>query len=212
MQSCTASEFVRRWPGSLRRTVVPKPRPALPESSLQLLTEFGLPSALTICCYNNMILRFSGSATPLAVIWERDLNRGFTLGEMPPEWIRYWHLADQHYTQGSGWICIEEISGRLVVIDLDLPDPVYLLNSGMDTFYTTLAHFIEWSETMGGSPVETLRLRDALRTQDCIPPEELEPFWLNFVDATIESDPKNVSVTLGAENADLGGVPDRQGP
>jgi hypothetical protein len=136
-----------------------------------LLTEFGLPRELKIHCYNDISLWFSGSATPLAAIWERDLKRGYKMGDMPGEWTRFWHLADQEYLQGGGWICIEQCTGRLVVIDLDYPDPIYLLNSTVLNFYTTLAHFLDWSEKTGGSPAETIHLRDALRRQDCIPPE-----------------------------------------
>jgi hypothetical protein len=173
-----------------------------------LLTEFGLPGELTIYCYNDITLKFSGSARPLAAIWERDLERGLKLmasghkpGEMPGEWTRFWHLADQEYVQGGGWICVEERTGRLVVIDLDQRDPIYLLNSSVRNFYTTLAHFLEWSEKTDGTPAETVRLRDALRRQDCIPPEELEPFWMNFIEATLDGDPMRLAVSLSAKNA-----------
>jgi hypothetical protein len=159
--------------------------------------EFGLPRELTIYCYNDTTLRFSGTATPLAAIWDRDLKLGYKLGEMPGGWTRFWHLADQEYLQGGGWICVEENTGRLVVIDLDHPEPIYLLSSSVRHFYTTLAHFLEWSEKTGGGPAETIRLRDALRRQSCIPPEELEPFWLNIIDATLDGDPTNLVVSLG---------------
>lgn len=175
--------------------------------------EFGLPRELTICCYNDITLRFSGLATPLAAIWERDVNAGYKLmGNMPDEWTRFWHLADQEYLQGGGWICIEEISGRLVVIDLDLPDPIYLLNSSICNFYTTLAHFLEWSEKTGGSPAEGVLFRDDLRRQDCIPQDELEPFWMNFVDASLDRDPMKFAVTifLGPNDAKPGAVPDQK--
>jgi hypothetical protein len=72
-----------------------------------LLTEFGLPRELPIYCYNDITLRFSGSATPLAAFWDRNLNRGYKMGEMPGEWSRFWHLADQEYLQGGGWVCLD---------------------------------------------------------------------------------------------------------
>jgi hypothetical protein len=167
-----------------------------------LLTKFGLPCELTIYCYNDITLRFSGSATPLSAIWERDLTRGYKIADMPADWGRFWHLADQEYVQGGGWVCVEEITGRLVVIDLDLPEPVYLLNSSVRNFYTTLAHFLEWSERTGGSPAATVGLRDALRWQDCMPPEELEPFWMNIIDATLDGDPVNLVVSLAPKHAE----------
>ena len=201
MRTCSPSEFLSRWPGSLHPVAFPDPPPALPEECRHLLTEFGLPRELTIFCYNDITLRFSGSATPLAVIWERDLKRGYKMGDMPGEWTRFWHLADQEYLQGGGWICVEEGTGRLVVIDLDQRDPIYLLNSSVRNFYSTLAHFLEWSEKTDGGTAETIRLRDALHRQDCIPPEELEPFWMNFIDATLDSDPMRLAVSLSAKNA-----------
>jgi hypothetical protein len=126
---------------------------------------------LTIYCYNDISLKSSGSATPLAVIWDRDLKRGFKMGEMPSEWKRFWHVADQEYVQGGGWICVEQVTGRLVIIDLDQSDPIYLLNSSVRNFYTTLAQFLEWTATTDGRTVEMVRLRDSLRAQDCIPPK-----------------------------------------
>jgi hypothetical protein len=200
MRTCSPSEFIRRWPGSLRSTALPDPQPELPDDCRQLLTEFGLPRELTIYCYNDTTLKFSGRVTPLAAIWDRDLKRGQQLGEMPGEWTRFWHLADQEYVQGGGWVCLEAGTGRLVVVDLDLPQPVYLINSSVRDFYTTLAHFLEWSEKTGGSPAETIRLRDALRRQDCVPPADLEPFWMNFIDATLDCDPTNLTVVLGSGN------------
>jgi hypothetical protein len=176
-----------------------------------LLAEFGLPGQLTIYCYNDITLRFSGSATRLAEIWARDLNRGYQMGDMPGEWTRFWHLADQEYVEGGGWVCIEETTGRLVVIDMDLPDPIYLLNSSVRSFYTTLAHFLDWTEKTGGSPAETIRLRDALRLQDCIPPKELEPFWMNFIDATLDGDPMNLTVRFGPQSAEPNVAPERRG-
>jgi hypothetical protein len=167
---------------------------------------------LAIACYNDITLSFSGSATPLAAIWERDLNRGIRLiasvsapGVMPGDWTRFWHLADQEYVQGGGWICIEERTGRLVVIDLDQRDPIYLLNSSVRNFYSILAHLLEWSETTDGGRAETIRLRDALRNQDCIPPEELEPFWMNIIDATLDEESPRFAVSLGAKNAEPNG-------
>src|SRR5262245_15236241 len=123
MHSCSPSEFLTRWPGSLHPVALPDPPPALPEDCRRLLTDFGLPRELTIYCYNDIAVRFSGAAVPLAVIWQRDLKRGYKMGEMPNEWTRFWHVADQEYVQGGGWICIEEGTGKLVVIDGDLPEP-----------------------------------------------------------------------------------------
>lgn len=117
---------------------------------------------------------------------------------MPPEWGRFWHLGDQEYLQGGGWICIEEETGRLVVIDLDQSTQIYLLNSGVQNFYTTVAHFLEWSERTGGSPAATICLRDELRIQQCVSVEELESFWLNIVEANLDGDSINLVVSLGS--------------
>jgi SUKH-4 immunity protein len=201
MRTRSPSEFLSCWPGSLRPIVLPEPSPALPEDCRHLLTDFGLPRELTISCYNDITLKFSGSAAALAAIWDRDLKRGYKMGEMPSDWTRFWHLADHEYLQGGGWICIEEVTGRLVVVDLDCPEPVYLLNSSLRNFYTTLAHFLDWSAKAEGSPAETAALRDALLRQDCIPAEELEPFWMNLINATLDGDPISLALSLGSTNA-----------
>jgi hypothetical protein len=201
MRTCSPSEFVGRWPESLRPVALPDPPPALLDECRRLLTEFGLPRELTIYCYNDITLEFTGSAAPLAAIWDRDLGRGYKMGDMPGEWARFWHLADEEYNQGGGWFCIEEVTGRLVVIDLDCREPVIRVNSNVRNFYTTLAHFLDWSERTDGSPAETAALRDALLKQGCIPAEELEPFWLNFIYANLDYSspgyPVNLTVSLG---------------
>lgn len=197
MRICSPSEFARRWPGALRPFTLPHPAPALPDGCADLLTEFGLPSDLTIYCHNDITLSFGSTLTSLAAIWDRDLKRGYQMGDMPKEWHRFWHVADQAYLQGGGWICIEDTTGKLVVIDLDLPEPIYLLSSSIRTFYTTLAHFLNWSENHDGTPEETAILRDELLRQECVSPDELQEFWMNFIYATLDGDPKNLSVRLG---------------
>jgi len=162
-----------------------------------LLGGFGLPLELTIYCYNDINVRFAQKLSPLATIWERDLKPGDETEQMPPDWNRFWHFADEEYVQGGGWFCLEDVTGRLYVIDLDLePDPIYLLNSSVANFITTLAYFLDWSERTGGTPAATVLLRDELLRQNCIPPEELEPFWMNFIDATLDGDPINLTVSL----------------
>jgi hypothetical protein len=146
-----------------------------------------------------MTMRFDDTATALAVMWERDLNRGYKIGVMPTEWNRFLHVGDQQYTQGGGWICVEEGTGRLVVIDLDQSDPIYLVNSSIRNFYTTLAHFLQWSERTDRGTEEVRRFHDALARQYCIPPEELEPFWMNFIEATLDGDPVTLGVALCAK-------------
>jgi SUKH-4 immunity protein len=202
MRTCSLSEFVSRWPGSLRPVVFPEPPPALPDDCRRLLSDFGLPRELTIYCYNDITMKFTGAATPFAAIfWDRDLKRGYKMGNMPAEWTRFWHLADGEYIQGGCWLCIEEMTGRLVVIDTNCREPLILLNSSVSNFYTTLAHFLDWSERTDGGPAETAILRDALLTQNCIPAKELEPFWMNFIYANLDystvDNPVNLTVSLG---------------
>ena len=197
MRTCPPHEFMSRWPSALRPITLPVPSPTLPDDCALSLTQFGLPRELKIYCYNNITVYFSDSLTPLATIWDRDLKLGYQLGDMPPQWNRFWHVADAEYLQGGGWICIEEMSGKLVVIDLDQPDPIYLLNSSVANFYTTLAHFLDWSENSDGSPEKTAILCDALLNQDCVPPDELEEFWMNFIYATLDSASIDLAVSLG---------------
>lgn len=163
MHTCLPTEFKNRWPGVLRAIELPTSLPPIPGDCRGMLTEFGLPHALTIYCYNDIHLKFSDLLVPLAEIWSRDVKLGYRVGEMPNEWNRFWHVGDQEYLQGGGWICIEEVSGRLVIIDLDQPDPVYLLNSSVLNFYTTLAYFLDWSEKTDGRPEEIVALRTAFR-------------------------------------------------
>lgn len=195
MNICSPSEFVDRWPGVLRPIAFPDPLPELPDDCKQTLIKFGLPRELTIHCYNDITIKFSGEAKPLAVIWERDLKRSFKMGQMPSNWMDLWHLADQEYTQGGGWICIESVTGRLLIVDLDLPKPVYLLNSSVTNFYTTLSYFLDWSTKSDRGLAQISLLRKALYRQKCIPLSELEPFWMNFIDAAHGGDPMELEIS-----------------
>jgi hypothetical protein len=118
------------------------------------------------------------------------------LGEFPQDWIRFWHLADQEYLQGSGWICIEEKTGKLFVIDLDQDEPVYLLNSSVNNFYSLVTHLVLWTENTSGDFETIKELKGELRLQNQIPQDELEPFWFNIIDATLDLETPRLKIIV----------------
>jgi hypothetical protein len=100
------------------------------------------------------------------------------------------------YVQGGGWVCVEEHSGRLVVINLDQRDAITLFHSSVSDFYSILAHLLAWSEKTDGSRNDLIRLRDGLRRQTVIPQDDLESYWLNAIDATLDEESRRFGVAL----------------
>ena len=196
MISYSPSKFLSRWPSSLQPVSFPDPAPELPSECFTQLSQYGLPKAVVIQCNNSIRLRFTGIAFPLATAWNEDVERGYKLGNMPADWSRFWHLGEEEYLQGGGWICIEEKTGRLVIIDLDQEDPIYDINSSLTNFYTTLALFLDWSETTESSVSSIRKLIDTLEQQQIIPNDELSYFWLDFLDSTLDSSMDRVKVSL----------------
>ena len=192
----SARYFLERWKGVLRPVNFPDPAPSLPQEATEFLTSFGLPAKVLIRCYNDITIDFFREAIPLATIWEADRERGFNWGSMPSEWTCYWHLGEVEYLQGGGWFCIEEVTGRLVVIDLDSSDPIYGVNASVGNFYAILGAFLDWSEEMSGEVEAISDLRDFLSQQTSVTFEELEPFWINIIDATLDQRAGMLSVTL----------------
>jgi hypothetical protein len=205
MNTCTPLDFLERWPGSLRPVILPDPSPALPDDCREPLTRFGLPCAIDIHGVD-ISLEFSGTAVPLAVAWEEALRHGYQLvvdGQapwtMPQEWGALWHVGHQEYVQGGAWICVEEWTGRLVAVDLDSPEPVYPISASVAHFYTTLAFFLDWSARTDGTASRIRGLRDVLMHQDCIPADELEPFWLTeVVDNSLDRGVEELTFSLRA--------------
>ncbi|WP_459554476.1 SUKH-4 family immunity protein [Lacunimicrobium album] len=187
MQSCSPIEFASRWQCEARPFTFPVSLPLLPDNCISILREYGLPREVSIRCYNDISLKFHQTLTPLELIWSRHIDLGCKLGKMPSEWKRFWHVGDTEYLQGGAWICLEESTGRIFAIDLDLPEPVYLVNSSVANLYTTLNALLLWTKESTGDHNAMMRLRADLKQQDCIPPDELNAFWLNNIEASVDN-------------------------
>jgi hypothetical protein len=83
-----------------------------------------------------------------------------------------------------------------VIIDLDSADPICPVNVSVQHFYSTLAYFLDWTEEMTGGASSLQILREALLRQDRVPAQELEPFWLNLLDATMDRDLEELAVVM----------------
>jgi len=55
---------------------------------------------------------------------------------------------------------------------------------------------VDRSQKKGGNPEETRLLREDLRNQEAFLYSELIPFWMNFIDAALDGDPINFTLSL----------------
>lgn len=188
MKPISAAEFQLRWP-VLRPIDVPVALRDTP--GIDLLSGFGLPSRFVIHCYNDIEVKL-GLCQPLELIWQRDTDAGYMLGEFMPAFSAYYFLADVSYLQGHAWLCIEQGSGRLIVVDLDASGSAYLCCANVPNFYTILGYFLEHP----AEPAEQQALLDSLLAQDGIPAAELEPFWLNVLVATMDGDDEPFYISI----------------
>ncbi|MDX2107515.1 MAG: hypothetical protein SFY67_14030 [Candidatus Melainabacteria bacterium] len=185
-------EWTKRW----HPVILPQSPPALPRDCELVLLNLGFPQVVEIRCYNDITLEFSGKLTKLSDIWQRDTDTGLKLGTMPKDWNRFWHVADQKYLQGGGWICIEEKTGKLFVIDLDLSEPVFLLCSSVQNLYRLLLHANLWTENTDGNSNAIKKLRRELLSLTNFSSKELGPFWINIIDATLDQESPHLAFTV----------------
>lgn len=107
--------------------------------------------------------------------------------KMPLDWNRFWHLGEVEYIQSQAWICIEEMTGRIVSIDVEIDDPITEINSTILLFMTCLKVIRNWHQATGGSMEEFEGLMERLESE--VPEADAEEYWLPFLEyAQEESD------------------------
>lgn len=58
-------------------------------------------------------------------------------GALPTEWLRYQVFGDERFNNGGAFVCIDEMDGSVVRIDVELEKPLSLLNTSVDRFVTS---------------------------------------------------------------------------
>jgi len=57
---------------------------------------------------------------------------------LPPDWLRYRVFGEEKFPNaGSAFVCADEIGGSVVRIDVELEQPLSVLNTSVDRFATS---------------------------------------------------------------------------
>lgn len=151
-----SDEFVERWRGELRKIEF-SPKPYLPADAAWFYHSAGFPSYFSIEGFRK--LEFHSKCAPLAETWQQIQGDEW---RMPLAWNVFWKIGDAEYGRAGAmcaWLCIEELTGRIVTIDPEEDnEPVRTLSSS--PVHLAMAMLL-YQEAFGSD--EALILDDDLR-------------------------------------------------
>src|SRR5688572_11686561 len=173
------------WPGSLAKIDFEPPKPVLPSGTITYLYFAGLPRSFQITGSQLVTFQMLSTAVHLGKTWnnvmeDKDLS-------MPFDWARFWRIGDITYTQASAWLCIEEVTGSIYAIDVDVDDPVYLVNHSLANLVSSMLHWIQWCERTGGKVATINELVLAFTSDPTFRHGEFEAYWKLHIDSEAES-------------------------
>ena len=186
----TTKEIANAWPGTLAKIDFIAPKPLLPSATISFLHAAGLPRTFTM--HGSQVMTFTTLATaqPLSAMWNERIRDWL----MPVDWARYWRIGDIAYTQASAWLCVEEVTGRVCAIDIDIDDSVYPVNESLTTLASSMLHWVRWYESSGGAVGSLDALRQAFAQDVTFKPNEYASFWGMLIYAEAESGIERLTV------------------
>lgn len=184
-------EVSRQWNGLLRPIEFAAPKPMLPASTVTFLHHAGVPARFEVTTYQQIQFTFSTGAQNLAEVWATQMS-GWSF---PADWGRLWRIGDITYTQANAWLCIEELTGHVLAVDVDTDNPVYPVNGSIEHLVRCMRVIYDWAKTGKGSLTRVSELTSALSDQSLLPTSEAEHYWLPLVAAALESGCDRVEVS-----------------
>jgi len=169
-------EFAKQWEGKLHSLQFTSPEPMLPTATTAFFHYAGIPKSFSLCTYQEFRFDFLTKAENLAEEWKK-VMAGVS---MPVGWKRFWRFGDITYTQGGAWLCIEELTGRIVAIDVDLDDPLYTINVSVSQLMECFRQLLLWSKNSAGA-ISTM---DGLLS---VLPDDSAAFWSPIIQNSLES-------------------------
>jgi hypothetical protein len=145
----TPSDFAKRW-GSGLQPVTFRPKPYLPSDSSRFYRDTGFPSCFRIKFYRE--LKFQTECVPLSIVWQQIQGDEW---KMPHSWNAFWKIGDAEFGQATAWLCIEELTGRIVTVDPEVADnPVLHLSSSPIKLAACMLLYKEWFVNAGSRPID----------------------------------------------------------
>jgi SUKH-4 immunity protein len=184
-------EVASEWNGRLRRIEFTVPKPLLPSSTVTFLHYAGVPTRFEIAAQEQVRFEFLAVAENLAAIWAREMAQC----SLPVGWGGLWHIGDITYTQAHAWLCIEELSGRVLAVDVEIDDSLYVVNGSVAGMVRCMRVIDDWARSAGGSLARATSLASALADDPALPKGEAAYYWLPMIEAAAESGCDHLEVT-----------------
>jgi hypothetical protein len=179
----TPDEFVHAW-GSDGLIGLPEQTIAapIPEDARMFLVKAGLPRHIT----------FAHKSLPSEMSFVR-LSDGLqnviavqTVGPaFPSGWSVYWIMGEESFDNGSAWFCIHQDSGHVVRMDIELDNPISLVNTSVAHLATAILLSCSWSQEsarQGQWSAMVDQLGDSLRRSDPGALRSKDTFWNGILD------------------------------
>ena len=177
-----AFEFAREWGGRLRPIEFTVPKPLLPAATVSFLHFAGVPKRFEIRTSQITRFDFLATAENLADVWKRQM-RDYSL---PVGWAGLWRIGDITYTQAAAWLCIEEVTGCVVAVDVN-DNCLYPVNGSVEGLMRCLKLMRDWARPAGGSLARAGGFEEAIAQAPGLPAGEAAYFWQPLVAEAMES-------------------------
>jgi len=105
----------------------------------------------------------------------------------PQEWNRFWRIGNITTTQANAWLCVEELTGRVVAVDVDLDDPLYVINGSVERRVRCMRVLDDWSRSGDATIARVATLTSALSNDPELPAGEGHHFWLPRIEEAAQS-------------------------
>jgi hypothetical protein len=150
---------------------------------LQFLHSAGLPARFEVVTYQRTVFTFSTAGKTLAGMWASHMPDY----SFPADWARLWWFGDIDSTQASAWLCLEELTGRIVAVDVDREDPLFVVDTSVVALVRCMGLIHSFAQSNDGSLNRVEALVDALSNDLDLARGEAGHFWLPLIEAAIES-------------------------
>ena len=137
---------------------------------------------LKIEAYDSLQIYFSGERLPLLDAWDANF-------ECPEELHKHIVIGTGAFSQGVFWIT--EFEDKIYAVDPDHHEVVYLINNSLENFNFIAEKLTEWSQE-NSDPEACLVYLKTIAEDKGITEKELDGFWLNLIEATIDYSCDNI--------------------
>src|SRR5262245_15280764 len=179
----TPFEFVREWGMPLQSLGFHDPRPLLPAATISFLHYAGVLKTFELTTYHRIRIDFLTPAINLAEVWREQMPEY----SLPVGWAGLWRIGDITYTQAFAWLCIEELTGRVVAVDVEINNPVYPVNNSVEGMMRCMKLLRDWARPAGGSLARAGSLEEAIARDPNFPAGEAAYFWQPLIAEALES-------------------------